>query len=452
MLTPAGLRAQWLAELSARFGLTALLADTAWLRSLVRRTAGGREPLVASRDLHRLARPREAARSPATARGRRVGCRRRRRGARRDVWHRSAHGHTRHRRAGAPRDAPHRDAPRRQPSRARCALPDRWPRKVTLTRSCSFSDRERTWAKAGRARRRCSPSFRPRPSAACTTCSLATAPASGRRPGRRGDERARLVSIVLRKRALSSAASLAASVERRLALLSMWRPDPWQLSLPLAAVADEDPLADEEPLAALAVPGLADPRLERRYLAAIAAGRAPCRERRAQDPVSAAAARAARRAGDRLHRVSRHPGASRGARRAAGHAVSVLHGGMTPAERSRVQHAFNHGGGTLARHRRRVGRPEPAPAVPRDRPLRAAVESIPARAARGTSRPTRADAPGSRAGARRRAHRRAPGRRPTHHPLRRNHDGTRPDARRADGVARGGGGDDQRGTLTRSRG
>ncbi len=34
VLAPAGLREQWLAELSARFGLTALLADTAWLRSL----------------------------------------------------------------------------------------------------------------------------------------------------------------------------------------------------------------------------------------------------------------------------------------------------------------------------------------------------------------------------------------------------------------------------------
>ena len=56
---------------------------------------------------------------------------------------------------------------------------------------------------------------------------------SGRRPDRRGDERARLVSIVLRKRALSSAGSLGSSVERRLALLSGSRPDPWQLALPL---------------------------------------------------------------------------------------------------------------------------------------------------------------------------------------------------------------------------
>jgi hypothetical protein len=33
--------------------------------------------------------------------------------------------------------------------------------------------------------------------------------------------------------------------------------------------------------------------------------------------------------------------------KAAGHAVSVLHGGMTPVERSHVQQAFNHLGGTL---------------------------------------------------------------------------------------------------------
>ena len=100
---------------------------------------------------------------------------------------------------------------------------------------------------------------------------MLTAPEFGGTAGQRGDERARLVSIVLRNARSRAAGSLASSVERRLALLSRSRPDPWQLSLPLPATSDEDPLEDEEPQAPLAVPGLADARLERRCLTAIAA-------------------------------------------------------------------------------------------------------------------------------------------------------------------------------------
>ena len=57
---------------------------------------------------------------------------------------------------------------------------------MTRSRWCSFSGRARTWAKAGRARRPCSPSCRPRLSAACTTSSIAIAPASGPRLGNGG--------------------------------------------------------------------------------------------------------------------------------------------------------------------------------------------------------------------------------------------------------------------------
>jgi superfamily II DNA or RNA helicase len=81
----------------------------------------------------------------------------------------------------------------------------------------------------------------------------------------RKDEGARLASIVLRKRALSSAGSLATSVERRIALLVS--PDAEQMMLPLD---DEDPLDDEARADILAVPGLADCRRERRWLGAIA--------------------------------------------------------------------------------------------------------------------------------------------------------------------------------------
>jgi hypothetical protein len=93
----------------------------------------------------------------------------------------------------------------------------------------------------------------------------------------RNDDRAKLASIVLRKRALSSAGSLVTSVLRRIDLLSQQPPtdEHQQLGLPLA---DEDPLADEEPLDVLSAPGLADASRERRWLTAIAeAGRLAAR-------------------------------------------------------------------------------------------------------------------------------------------------------------------------------
>ena len=164
--------------------------------------------------------------------------------------------------------------------------------------------------------------------------------------GRRGDDRARLVSIVLRKRALSSAGALGTSVERRLALLS-GRPDPWQLALPLTAFADEDPLADDEPLATISAPGLADPRLERRLLAAIVeAARLAASDERKTRFLLRLLSRIREPAivfteyRDTLARLAERVAA-------AGHSVAVLHGGMSPAERSRTQQAFNDSGGIL---------------------------------------------------------------------------------------------------------
>ena len=67
----------------------------------------------------------------------------------------------------------------------------------------------------------------------------------------RGDDRARLVSIILRKRALSSAGSLLSSVARRIDLLAPRdRVEAEQLSLPLGPLTlleDEDPLEDDVP-------------------------------------------------------------------------------------------------------------------------------------------------------------------------------------------------------------
>ena len=155
----------------------------------------------------------------------------------------------------------------------------------------------------------------------------------------RGDELATLAATVLRKRALSGAGSLAASVKRRIDLLVA--PPPAldeQLRLPMW---EEDPLEDDEPLTALAAPGLANAASERRWLGLIAeaAQRAAVMEsktrfmrrllRRIGEPVIVFTEYR-----DTLNRLKH---ALSDARRS----VLLLHGGMRPAERSRVQHEFN---------------------------------------------------------------------------------------------------------------
>jgi superfamily II DNA or RNA helicase len=161
----------------------------------------------------------------------------------------------------------------------------------------------------------------------------------------RQDARAKLATIVLRKRALSSAASLAVSVQRRLALLTGTPvAAERQLLLPLA---DEDPLADGVDDEDLAAPGLADVRRERRWLAAV-------------DEAARHAARAESKAArllrwlarvsepvivfteyrDTLYRLERLV-------RATGRPVTILHGGLEPGERHKAQALFNAGGISL---------------------------------------------------------------------------------------------------------
>jgi superfamily II DNA or RNA helicase len=154
----------------------------------------------------------------------------------------------------------------------------------------------------------------------------------------RRDEGARLASIVLRKRALSSPTSLAASLARRLTLLAQ-APSPaaQQLLLPLA---EEDPLADLEPDSVLGARGLADAARESRWLAAIldAARLAAQNEsklhalrrllRRVREPVIVFTEYR-----DTLAHLERSLGSSR-------RTVAVLHGGMTPAERARMPDLF----------------------------------------------------------------------------------------------------------------
>lgn len=158
--------------------------------------------------------------------------------------------------------------------------------------------------------------------------------------GRRADQAARLATLVLRKRALSSAWSLAASVRRRLELLAATPGEPdttIQLSLPLA---DEDPLEDAVPDTWLGAPGLADVAHECALLTELQeSATAACREesklrfllrfiRRAREPVIVFTEYR-----DTLDHLDR-------ALSGAGHVVARLHGGMSPRERIETQATF----------------------------------------------------------------------------------------------------------------
>ena len=156
----------------------------------------------------------------------------------------------------------------------------------------------------------------------------------------RGDASARLLAVVLRKRALSSAASLAASCRRRLRLLEnpVSGADEHQLMLPLA---DEDALADETPDVLLGARGLLDVSGECRLLEAIghAAQRASGNEskirflrrflRRVDEPAILFTEYR-----DTLERL-------RGQLLPLREDLQVLHGGMDLRERATAAAAFN---------------------------------------------------------------------------------------------------------------
>jgi superfamily II DNA or RNA helicase len=162
----------------------------------------------------------------------------------------------------------------------------------------------------------------------------------------RGERPARLIAVVLRKRALSSAASLAASCRRRLALLDTVgeQQHETQLLLPLA---DEDQLADAEPDGVLGGPGLADHGHERQLLADIAA--AAQRASAAESKIRFLQRFIARlrepaivftEYRDTLARLCRRLSSIRPDLR-------TLHGGMDLRERESAQAAFNAGSALL---------------------------------------------------------------------------------------------------------
>jgi superfamily II DNA or RNA helicase len=157
----------------------------------------------------------------------------------------------------------------------------------------------------------------------------------------RKDAAGELLATVLRKRALSSAISLARSVRRRLLLLTATVPAPAQMSLPWN---DDDAIEDETADSVLRAPGLTDEAGERQALSAIAAAadivgkdesktRALLRLlRRVCEP--ALVFSEYRDTADWLCRVIAD----------AGHHVRLLHGGLTPSERHLAAAAFNAGG------------------------------------------------------------------------------------------------------------
>jgi superfamily II DNA or RNA helicase len=171
-----------------------------------------------------------------------------------------------------------------------------------------------------------------------------------REAGRHGDSHARLAAIVLKKRGLSSAGSLAASARRRLALLAQAPAAPigYQPELPLEPAEDSGTdAADAPPDTILSAPGLEDAGRERRWLAAIAecaenASRRESKTRlllrllgRMRQPVIVFT-----EFRDTLERLQ-------AAVRAEGHEVRLLHGGLPQDERVASQRAFADCGGVL---------------------------------------------------------------------------------------------------------
>jgi superfamily II DNA or RNA helicase len=158
----------------------------------------------------------------------------------------------------------------------------------------------------------------------------------------RGEATGELVATVLRKRALSSAASLALSIRRRLSLLAGEPPPPAQLSLPWDR--DDEVVEDEAPDSVLGVRGWHDNAGEHDALAAIAdaAGIAADSESKVR-----ALLRLVRRIGEPAIVFSEYRDTAERLFEQvlrAGHRVRLLHGGLSALERRRVVAEFNGGG------------------------------------------------------------------------------------------------------------
>ncbi len=344
ILLPAGLREQWSAELATRFGLRAIGADSSWLAGMGRTLPADVNPwslpgiYVASLDF--IKQPEVLGPVEET------------------IWdlvvvdeaHQAAPGTARHaavhalaaqaRRVVLLTATPHSGDPAQFEALCRIGSTTAGEsRMIVFRRSRSHAGLERVRQSVLMPVRLSDVERRMHGLLADYTGRLC------REAGTRGNARARLVGIVLRKRALSSAASLAASCRRRIALLMAdAAPDEQQCPLPFG---DEDPLGDREPDGILGVPGLADVSRERRWLSAVAQAAELAARRESKLRVLIRFLSRLREPAvvfteyrDTLERLRRalapsHPG------------VAVLHGAMPPAERSSVQRVFNDRGTLL---------------------------------------------------------------------------------------------------------
>jgi superfamily II DNA or RNA helicase len=342
--TPAGLREQWQHELQRHFGLAAVLADTAWLSARARELPPDVNPwalpalYIASFDL--LKRPEVLRPLEEVAWDAMIV----------DEAHNAAPGTARR----AALDALARRARQVVLLTATPHAGDDEAHGALLALGACGADAEppvvfrRTRASLGIALPRRTLLLPVRLTALERRMHRQLAAYTGQvaiDARRRGDPRARLAAIVLRKRALSSATALALSAARRLELLAGADHGPaLQLALPLG---DEDPLEDHVPDSLLAAPGLANAGRERSLLSAIVdnarrAARDESKLRRLVRFLSRIAEPAIvfTEYRDTLTRLA-------SALRAAGHDPLVLHGGQAPAERAAVQRGFNTGGRLL---------------------------------------------------------------------------------------------------------
>ena len=167
-----------------------------------------------------------------------------------------------------------------------------------------------------------------------------------READRHADSRGRLTSVILRKRALSSAASLEASISRRLELLANADSPPMsQLSLPLDD--DEDKREDTVPDVLLAAGGLMKAGSEQRWLSAI---RLAAEAAAVQDSKARVLVRLLSRIREPAIVFTEYRDTLERLRRIlvqSNHQSCVLHGGLSAAERRDALVEFARGGRIL---------------------------------------------------------------------------------------------------------
>jgi superfamily II DNA or RNA helicase len=158
----------------------------------------------------------------------------------------------------------------------------------------------------------------------------------------RGDGRGQLVATVLRKRALSSASSLATSLRRRIALLRDQPPPAAQLWLPLEddELMDADRPGDED----VGGRGLENPAAEAAILASILGAAADAEGRESKVAALVRLLRRVREPAIVFTEYRDTAGHLQQALLAAGHRVCLLHGGMARGLRLEALDRFASGG------------------------------------------------------------------------------------------------------------